>query len=175
MARINFRVLASLLAIVFASAMPLEQGTAQAQAGNTRNCVIASNDGKKGFRTDEITRCRVNTENGSASYVFKGKSGKRSYTSRQPLTKRHLDAANYWLNRVEKLQLSPSRNPAGFDPKVFLSEAAKATSGAVFIRSKNGKRSMNVVYMTNGVYRSIDFPGTDLKATPSGFLTTGQR
>lgn len=172
MAQRNHRVLASLLAVLFAFAMPMEQATAQAQAGSTVKCVIASNDGRNGFRTDEVTRCRVNRADGSASYVFKGKSGKRSYSSRKPLTKRHLDAAKYWLNRAEKLQLAPSRNPAGFDPKVFLSEAAKATSGVVFVRSKNGKRSMNVVYITNGVYRSIDFPGTNLKATPSGFLTT---
>ena len=171
MARINHWILAPFLAILISVTIP----TAQAQSGNTANCVIASNDGKNGFRTDEVSRCRVNTANGATSYVFNGKSSKRSYSSRKPLTTRHLDAARYWLNRVEKLQFQTTHNPVGFDPRVFLSEASKATSGLVLIRRKNGKRKLNVVYITDGVYRSIDFPGTSLKAMPSGFLTTRQQ
>lgn len=170
MARFNHWILAPFLAILISVSVP----TAQAQTGNTANCVIASNDGKNGFRTDEISSCRVNTSSGSASYVFKGKNSKRSYSSSKRLTTRHLDAAKYWLNRVEKLHFETTRNPVGFDPKVFLSEASKATSGFVLTRNKNGKRALNVVYITNGVYRSIDFPGTSLRAMPSGFLTTGR-
>jgi hypothetical protein len=170
MAGINHWILAPFLAILIAVTAP----AAQAQAGNTAKCVIASNDGKNGFRTDEVSGCRVNTANGSTSYVFKGKSKKRAYSSSKPLTTNHLHLARYWLDRVEKLRLNPTRNPIGFDPKVFLSEASKANSGVVFIRTKNGKRALNVVYITDGVYRSIDFPGTNLRAVPSGFLTTGR-
>lgn len=170
MAGINHWILAPFLAILIAVTAP----AAQAQAGKTAKCVIASNDGKNGFRTDEVSGCRVNTANGSTSYIFNGKSRKRSYSSSKPLTTNHLQLARYWLDRVEKLRLNPTRNPIGFDPKVFLSEASKANSGVVFIRTKNGKRTLNVVYITDGVYRSIDFPGTNLRAVPSGFLTTGR-
>lgn len=170
MARINHWILAPFLAILVSVTVP----TAQAQTANTAKCVIASNDGKNGFRTDEVSSCRVHTASGSTSYVFKGKNSKRSYSSYKPLTTRHLDAAKYWLNRVEKLHFETARNPVGFDPKVFLSEVSRATSGFVLIRNKKGKRALNVVYITNGVYRSIDFPGTSLRAMPSGFLTTGK-
>lgn len=170
MARMYHWGLAACLVILISLTGP----AAEAQTGNTVKCVIASNDGKNGFRTDEVSSCRVNTANGSTSYVFKGTKRTRSYSSVKPLTTRHLDAAKFWLNRVGKLRFDTSRNPARFDPKSFLSAASKATSGFVLIRTNKGRRSLNVVYITNGVYRSIDFPGTSLRATPSGFLTTGR-
>lgn len=170
MARISQWILTPFLIIFVLVTIPM----AQAQTGSTANCVIASNDERNGYRTDQVSRCRVNTANGATSYVFKGKSRKRSYSSRKPLTTRHLDAARYWLNRADKLHFETARNPVGFDPKAFLNEASKATSGFVLTFRKNGRRKLNVVYITNGVYRSIDFPGTSLKAKPSGFLTTRQ-
>jgi len=145
---------------------------AQAQ---TANCIIASNDGRNGFRTDEISNCRVNTSNGNANFVMKQRQRSRSYNGTQPLTTQHLEVAQYWLSRSGQLRVSSSTNPARFDPRSFLQAASQATHGFVLIRNKNkGGRAMNVVYITDGVYRSIDFPGTNLREMPSGFLTTAR-
>ena len=145
--------------------------TAQAK---TTSCIIASNDGRNGFRTDEVSQCRVDTLNGNASFVFNGKNRQRSYVSVKPLTKRHLQAATYWLKRTKRLRVPARTNPAKFDPQKFLNEAAQATDGFVLVHNRKGGRALNVVYITNGVYRSIDFPGTNLRETPTGFLTTAR-
>lgn len=139
----------------------------------TVNCVIASNDGRNGFRTDEISRCRVDISNGNASFVINAEQRSRSYVSVQPLTSRHLDVATYWLNRTGQLRVPARTNPAGFDPRSFLQAAAQATHGFVLVRQKNsGAQAVNLVYITDGVYRSIDFSGTNFREVPAGFLTT---
>jgi hypothetical protein len=161
------------IAIVLAAFLSVTTLVGRADAAIV-NCIIASNDGDKGFRTDEVTRCRVDTDNGRTAFTFKGKKRDRSYKAKQALTKSHVAAASYWLKRADKLKFNPKRNPAGFDATSFLREAAKATSGFVLIHERKGKRAMNVVYITGGVYRSIDFPGTNPKAMPSGLLTTGR-
>lgn len=145
---------------------------AQAQ---TANCVIASNDGRNGFRTDEISRCRVNTSNGNATFVMNAEQRSRSYVSVQPLTSRHLDVASYWLNRTGQLRVPAGTNPAGFDVRRFLQAASQATHGFVLVRQKNnGAQAVNIVYITDGVYRSIDFSGTNFRDIPAGFLTTAR-
>lgn len=63
-------------------------------------------------------------------------------------------------------------NPAKFNVQEFLRQTSQATHGFVLVRQRNRGPALNVVYVTNGIYRSIDFPGTDLRQTPSGFLTT---
>lgn len=137
------------------------------------DCVIASNDGPNGFRTDEISNCRIELTNGNASFTAGNKRRSRSYASMQPMTQRHLNVANYWLNRSGQLRVPAQTNPAGFNPRVFLQSASKATDGFVLIRNKRkGGQAVNIVYITNGVYRSIDFSGTDFTEMPSGFLTT---
>lgn len=147
--------------------------SAQAQTGGPLACVIASNDGRNGFRTDEISGCRIDPSTGNASFVYRQQNRTRSYAGTEPLTTRHLDIASYWLSRTGQMPMPASTNPAGFDLQGFLREAAQATHGFVLVRNKrNGGRALNVVYITNGVYRSIDFPGTNLKETPAGFLTT---
>ncbi|MCO4848761.1 MAG: hypothetical protein KC448_12420 [Yoonia sp.] len=168
-APINRKVWMLLLAVF----MSMTGLVAQAQSGGTTDCVIASNDGRNGFRTDEISRCRIDTATGNAAFVFKGKNRQRSYAAFEPLTTRHLEAASYWLNRVGRLRIPANTNPAGFDLQAFLSAASQATHGFVLTRNKhNGRQAMNVVFVTDGVYRSIDFPGTNLRDMPSGFLTT---
>lgn len=146
---------------------------AQAQTGGTANCIIASNDGRNGFRTDEISGCRIDTSNGNASFIMKQERRSRTYSSVEPLTTRHLEAAAYWLNRSGQIRVPAATNPNRFDPQRFLREASQATHGFVLVRNKrSGVRALNVVYITNGVYRSIDFPGTNLRETPAGFLMT---
>jgi hypothetical protein len=145
---------------------------AQAQ---TVGCVIASNDVHKGFRTDEIYGCRVNTANGKVTFVTNQKSRSRSYTGKQQMTEQHREIAKYWLQRVDQLQFTPRYNRAGFDVRAFLHAAARATDGSVLIRKKrNGKKAVNIVYITDGVYRSIDFDSKDTGKMPSGFLTTNR-
>lgn len=158
---------------VLAFLVSVAASMAQAQTNGTQNCVIASNDGRNGFRTDEVSRCRVNTSNGNATFVFNQKNRTRSYASVQPLTTQHLEAAAFWLNRAGQIRVPANTNPNGFDPQGFLREASQASHGFVLVRNKrNGGRALNVVYITDGVYRSIDFPGTNLREMPSGFLTT---
>lgn len=148
-------------------------GTAvQAQ---TANCVIASNDGRNGFRTDDSSGCRVNTSNGNATFVMNAQQRSRSYVSVQPLTSRHLDVATYWLNRTGQLCVPAGTNPAGFDARSFLQAASQATHGFVLVRQKNsGAQAVNLVYIADGVYRSIDFEGTNFWEIPAGFLTTSR-
>jgi hypothetical protein len=53
-----------------------------------------------------------------------------------------------------------------------LQAAAQAERTVLFWSGKNsGAQAVNLVYITDGVYRSIDF-GTDLWEVPVGFLTT---
>lgn len=147
--------------------------TAQAQTGGTTGCVIASKDGQNTFRTDEISDCRINTANGNVSFVLAGQTRERTYDAVAPLTTRHLEAAAYWRDRIGRLRVPAATNPAGFDAQAFLSAAAQATHGFVLTRNKrNGQQAVNVVFVTDGVYRSIDFSGTDLRETPTGFLMT---
>jgi hypothetical protein len=138
------------------------------------SCIIASNDKENGFRTDEIFNCRIDTATGNASFVFKQKQRTRSYVSMQPLTQQYRDVASYWANRSGQLSIPAATNPARFDPRSFLEAASQATDGFVLIRRKrSGAQAVNIVYITDGIYRSIDFSGTNVKETPSGFLTTG--
>lgn len=162
-------------ATALAFIMALSGGPVQAQTGATQNCVIASNDGRNGFRTDEISSCRINTATGVSAFVFKGERRTRSYASVSPLTTRHLNAATYWLNNVGQLRFPANTNPAGFDPRAFLQAASQATHGFVLTRNKrNGGRAVNVVYITDGVYRSIDFSGTNMRRVPTGLLMATQ-
>lgn len=158
--------------IVLACVSILSMAPSEAQA-QTVGCVIATNDGRKGFRTDEIYGCRVNTTNGRVTFVTNQKSRSRSYTGKQPMTEQHREIAKYWLQRVDQLQFTPRYNRAGFDVRTFLQAAARATDGYVLIRTKrNGKKAVNIVYITDGVYRSIDFDSKNAGRIPSGFLTT---
>ncbi|WP_377507664.1 hypothetical protein [Octadecabacter sp. R77987] len=162
-------------AFVLALLMSLTGLTVQAQTGGTLDCIIASNDGRNGFRTDEVTRCRIDTATGNAAFSFKGERRTRTYVSVEPLTTRHLEAATYWLNRVGQLRFPANTNPAGLDPRGFLQAASQATHGFVLTRNKrNGGQAVNVVFVTDGIYRSIDFSGTNLREMPSGLLTTAQ-
>ena len=72
--------------------------TAPAAQAQTKVCVIASNDGRNGLRTDEISQCRINVGNGNASFVMNGERRQRSYAGRHPLTTHHLEMASFWLN-----------------------------------------------------------------------------
>lgn len=146
--------------------------TGSSLQAQTTGCVIASNDGRNGFRTDEISECRINVNNGNATFVMNGESRQRSYAQRQPLTTQHLDVAAYWLSRSGQLRFPNATNPARFNVQDFLRQASQATHGFVLIRNRNRGPAMNIVYITDGVYRSIDFPGTNLRETPSGFLMT---
>lgn len=161
----------AVMLVTLVCVLSLYPSQAQAQRAD---CVIASNDGRNGFRTDEITRCRINTGNGRASFVMKQKERDRSYISIEPLEHKHLDVANYWLKRSDQLQFQSRYNPAGFDIRAFLKAASQATKGYALTRKKRGGgQAVNIVYFTDGVYRSIDFDGTNLREVPSGFLTTG--
>lgn len=169
----NGRAFRAMGGVAFAIALMMTGPAAQAQTGGTQDCAIASNDGRNGFRTDEVSRCRINTANGNATFVIDGANRQRSYTSVQPLTTRHLEVATYWLNRAGNLRVPASTNPAGFDPRAFLSAASRATHGFVLTRTKgSGRQAVNLVFLTDGVYRSIDFPGTNMREMPSGFLMT---
>lgn len=161
-----------MLTLIFAALLSTVAIPAMAQSGGALDCIIASNDGKKGFRTDEVTACRINTDTGKTDFSFKGTKRTRSYSAKQELTRRHIAAAEYWMNRADSLKFETKRNPAGFDAATFLRQASKATSGFVLVHERKGKRALNVVFITDGVYRSIDFPGTNLKAMPEGLLTT---
>lgn len=163
----------SLSIILIACVCFLAFGTTQAHA-QIVGCVIASNDGSKGFRTDEITRCQINVTNGDATFVMKQRQRSRSYTSRQAFSSQHQQIAQYWLERVGQLQFQSRYNRAGFDVRAFLEAAVRATDGFVLVRTKrSGAQALNIVYITDGVYRSIDFDGTNVGEVPSGFLTTG--
>ena len=162
-----------IIGFVLALALSFSGLSVQAQTSGMVNCVIASNDGRNGFRTDEISGCRIDRGTGTARFIFKQEERSRSYDAVEPLTTRHLEAATYWLNRVGQLRFPASTNPAAFDPQAFLQAASQATHGFVLVRNKkSGGSAVNVVYITNGVYRSIDFSGTDLRDMPSGLLTT---
>lgn len=163
----------SLSIIVIACVFFLTIGTTQAQA-QTVGCVIASNDGSNGFRTDEITRCRINVANGNATFVMKQRERSRSYTSRQAFSPQHQQIAQYWLQRAGQLQFQSRYNRANFDVRAFLEAATRATDGFTLVRTKrSGAQALNIVYITEGIYRSIDFDGINVGEVPSGFLTTG--
>lgn len=165
------RVLTGSLAVLFALVLAACSGSDPSQ--NFR-CVIASNDGANGFRTDQVSNCRVDAATGNATFRVNQKQRSRSYVSMRPLTPQDKGVANYWLSRVDQLAVPARTNPAGFDARRFLQEASKATSGFVLVRRKgSGAQAINIVYITNGVYRSIDFSGTNMREVPSGFLTTG--
>ena len=119
----KFKFHAAVLAIL----MSFTGFAAQAQSDGIVNCVIASNDGENGFRTDEITGCRINPTTGDATFGFKEKDRTRTYDSVEPLTTQHLEAATFWLNRVGQLRFPARTNPAGFDPQEFLRAASQAT------------------------------------------------
>lgn len=143
--------------------------------GQRDGCVIASNDGPNGFRTDEISSCRVDVTNGNTTFRLNRKNRTRSYDAVQPLTPQYQQVAAHWLSRVDQLQVPPGTNSAGFDVRSFLRAASQATTGLVLIRNKNnGGQGINIAYITDGVYRSIDFSTTNVREIPSGFLTTGQ-
>ena len=159
-----------LLALFLALALTACTGGTTAQKVG---CIIASNDGPNGFRTDEISNCRLDVTNGNSTFVLNQKQRSRSYASLQPLMPQYREAATYWLTRAEQLPVPAATNPAGFNARAFLQAASQASSGFVLIRDKNnGGRAVNVVFITNGIYRSIDFPGTDIREMPSGFLMT---
>lgn len=166
----HLRFLAAMLTLLMGT-LTMAPTLAQAQ---TANCVIASNDGSNGFRTDEISQCRINTANGNATFVMNGEDRSRSYTARQPFSEQHQQIAQYWLQRTGELPFQSRFNRTGFDLRAFLQEAARATDGFILVRTKrSGALALNIVYITDGVYRSIDFDGTIVGEVPSGFLTTG--
>lgn len=97
------------------------------------------------------------------------------YSSVGPITPEYRAVANYWLNRLDQLPVPAQTNPAGFDMRAFLQAASEAQSGLVLMRSNGrGERAMNIAFITDGVYRSIDFSGTDFRDIPAGFLTTAR-
>jgi hypothetical protein len=168
-----FRSLRSIAAMLVVLTGAFTMAPSLAQAQNT-NCVIASNDGNNGFRTDEISGCRVNTATGNATFIMGGENRSRSYAARQPFSQQHIEVATYWLKRSNQLRFHAQYNRAGFDVRAFLEEASRAADGFVLIRTKrSGAQAMNFVYVTDGVYRSIDFDGMNAGEVPSGFLTTG--
>lgn len=145
------------------------------QQGATKPCVIASSDGRGNYRTDEITNCSINILTGDSKYIYKGQSRQRSNAQVRPLTTRHLRTVEYWSKRVRQLKFDPATNPAGFDIAAFLEAASKSRSGYVLVRDRNGKVALNLVFISDGVMRSIDLPGTNLREKPLGFLTTAMQ
>ncbi len=140
------------------------------QAGQNVSCIIASlNSGGK-YRTDVALNCRINTQTGAAQFTVKGKVKTRNYLSKTELTQAHI---NLVTRLMRTARMDTRRNPAQFDISAFLNAASKATSGFVLVRTSKGKTALNIVYITDGVYRSIDLPGTNLRAKPKGMLTTG--
>ncbi|NNF23436.1 MAG: hypothetical protein HKN63_01315 [Rhodobacteraceae bacterium] len=142
-----------------------------ATAQTATRCVIAAaNKAEFSYSTATVTGCKINERSGQTSYRIKGKERKRSYTGTMKMSQDHINAATYWLRRAERFDVTP--NPANFRIRHFLQQAAKADRGIVLVRDRKGKKALTVVYLTDGVYRSIDFKGTDLMQTPFGFLTT---
>jgi len=140
------------------------------QSGQTRSCIIASESSNGIYSTNVVTNCRVNTQNGTTQFTVNGKNKERDYASKQSLTTAHLDAARRWARR---LRMDAHNNPAQFDIQAFLLQASQATSGFVLVRDSKGRAALNIVYITNGVYRSIDLDYTSLRNNPRGLMTTG--
>jgi len=145
--------------------------TTTATAQPVKRCVIASaNSGAYSFSTAAITGCKINTSNSQTSYNFKGKERERSYIGSAPFAQRHINIPKKLLRQIKKFRVNP--NPANFDILNFLQEAARAEQGIVLNRTRKGKRALTIVFITDGVYRSIDFKGTNINDEPAGFLTT---
>jgi hypothetical protein len=140
------------------------------QSGPTRSCIIASESGDGIYSTNVVTNCRVNTQNGTTQFTVNGKNKARDYSSQLPLTRAHLNAARRWAGR---LRMDARNNPARFDIQAFLLQASQATSGFVLVRDSKGRTALNIVYITNGIYRSIDLDYTSLRNNPRGLMTTG--
>lgn len=142
------------------------------QTEQMRSCIIASASSNGKYRTNVVTRCQVNTGNGTTQFIVNGKTKERIYSAKRPLTTAHLKAARRWL---QKLRMDTRNNPAQFDIRAFLTQASQATSGFVLVRKIKGRTALNIVYITNGVYRSVDLKTTSLRARPQGLMTTGKR
>lgn len=138
----------------------------------TQNCIIAAEVGNGVYATNVVTNCHVNTQTGTTQFSVNGKNKERDYASRIPLTTAHLQAAQRWARR---LRMDERNNPAHFDIQAFFEQASQASSGFVLVRDSKGKAAYNVVYITDGVYRSIDLDYTSLRRNPRGLMTTGSR
>ncbi len=133
-------------------------------------CTIATKDGSRIYRTDTIQSCSVNLSTGAVRYTYNGRAKSREYLGKKPITARHIRAVQRWQRKRLKVA-EPSQNPARFNIDMFLKEASKATSGYVLTRAtKKGKRRMQIVYITNGVYRFVDLDGTVLNSIPAGMM-----
>ena len=139
-------------------------------AQSTARCIIAAEHETRTYRTDTIKNCRIDLQSGSTTYTHKGKNKERSYDRKIPLTSKHINAVNRWMNARRRLTIDPQLNPVGLDLNSFLSEAAKATEGFVLVRKRKGKTAYNLVFITDGVYRLVDLTGTSLNSIPSGFM-----
>ncbi len=141
-------------------------------AAQTQNCIIAAGSGGGLYATNVVTNCRVNIQTGTTRFTVNGKNKERDYASRSPLTSAHLQAASRWGRR---LRMDGRNNPAQFDIQAFFEQAAQATSGFVLVRDSKGRTALNIVYITDGVYRSVDLDYTSLRNNPRGLMTTGNR
>jgi len=157
--------------LLLAGAVLMFHPAAHAQAASTHQCLIAALHKSGKYRTDVVTNCRINTQSGAATLTVKGKPKTRNYAEKSPLTSAHIDVAERWLARA---RMDRRHNPAAFDVAAFFTEASRATSGFVLTRQRKGRPALNIVYITDGVYRSIDLPGSNLRAKPVGLLTTGR-
>jgi hypothetical protein len=141
-----------------------------ADAQPVAKCTIATKDGSRIYRTDTIQACSVNLSTGAVKYTYNGSAKSREYSRKKPITARHIRAVQRWQRKRLKVA-GPSQNPARFNIDTFLQEASKATSGYVLTRTtRKGKRRMQVVYVTNGVYRFVDLDGTVLNSIPTGMM-----
>lgn len=144
--------------------------TGVSQSAQTQSCIIAAASGNGIYSTNVVTNCRVNTQNGTTQFTVNGKNKERDYSDQSPLTAAHLEAASRWARR---LRMDTQNNPAQFDIQAFLTQASQATSGFVLVRDSKGRTALNIVYITDGVYRSIDLDFTSLRNNPRGLMTTG--
>jgi hypothetical protein len=141
-----------------------------ANAQPITKCTIATKDGSRIYRTDTIQSCRVNLTTGAVKYTYKGRAKSRKYSTKTPISDKHIRAIERWQRKRLKVA-GPSQNPARFNIDTFLKEASKATSGFVLIRTtKKGNRRMQIVYITDGVYRFVDLGGTALDSIPAGLM-----
>ncbi len=145
---------------------------AATQATAAERCVIAaSKGGPFRFDTGLISNCVIDTSNGHVTFSINGKPSSREYLGRTATVQKYADVAGYWLARVNRFRIRP--NPANFDIRVFLEQAVRADTVIVFVRKRGRKQALNIAYITDGVWRSIDLPGINPKDRPVGFLTTG--
>lgn len=143
-------------------------------AQSIASCMIATKDGNRTYRTDTVRNCSVNLVTGETYYTFNGNDKQRQYQSKLPLSQKHIRAVKKWQKKRLRLGSAARSHASSFKIDAFLQEAAKAKSGYVLVRTtKKGKRKLNIVFVTNGIYRYVDLDGQSLNSIPSGLMVAG--